>query len=160
MEMAQPQPQHRWLEQWLGDWSFEVAAKGPPGQPEERSTGREHVRSLGGLWVVCEGRGTMPGDGEATTLMTVGFDPGRGRFVGTWCGSMMTHLWIYDGELDAAGRVLTLAAQGPSFTGQGTANYRDAVEVVSRDERILRSSVQGEDGAWHAFMTARYRRER
>ena len=62
----------------------------------------------------------MPGGGPATTLMTLGYDPEKKRFVGTWIGSMMTHLWIYDGALDAAGKVLTLDAEGPSFAGDGT----------------------------------------
>ncbi len=160
MELPPPLQQHRWLAQWLGEWTFEAVAKGPPGRPDERCGGREHVRPLGDLWVVCEGRGAMPGGGEAATLMTVGFDPARGRFVGTWCGSMMAHLWIYDGELDPGGRILTLAARGPSFTGEGMAEYRDAIEVVSGDERVLTSSVQDADGTWQPFMTARYRRER
>jgi Protein of unknown function (DUF1579) len=29
------------------------------------------------------------------------------RFVGTWIGSMMTYMWVYDGELDRSERVLT-----------------------------------------------------
>ena len=44
-----------------------------------------------------------------TTLMTLGYDPRKKRFVGTFVGSMMTNLWIYDGELDKDERVLTLA---------------------------------------------------
>ena len=43
---------------------------------------------------------------------------------------MMTHLWVYDGALDAAGKVLTLDAEGPSFTGDGTtAKYQDVIEI-------------------------------
>ena len=44
----------------------------------------------------------MPGGGTATTMMTLGDDPQKKRFVGTWVGSMMTYLSVYDGELDAA----------------------------------------------------------
>jgi hypothetical protein len=55
----------------------------------------------------------MPG-GAATTMMTLGYDPHRKRYVGTWIGSMMTHLWVYGCELDASERVLTLNAEGPS----------------------------------------------
>ena len=81
--------------------------------------------------------------------------------MGTFVGSMMTYLWIYDGELDASERVLTLEADGPSFTDPGAiAKYRDVVEIVSDDHRMLRSSVLGDDGEWHEFMTAHYRRKR
>jgi hypothetical protein len=64
-------------------------------------------------------------------VITLGFDPKRNRYVGTWIGSMMNHLWVYDGELDANKRVLTLNAEGPSFSGDGTmAKYQDIIEFV------------------------------
>ncbi len=58
----------------------------------------------------------MPGGDPATMLMSLGYDPAKKRFVGTWIGSMMTNLWVYDGELDPTGKILTLNAEGPSFT--------------------------------------------
>ncbi len=67
------------------------------------------MRSLGGLWVLCEGRCEMPGGGAGTTVMTLGFDPARGLFVGTFIASMMTHLWLYEGGLDPELTVLTPA---------------------------------------------------
>jgi hypothetical protein len=39
-----------------------------------------------------------------------------------------------------------------------TARYRDIIELASDDERLLRAEVLGDDGAWHEFMVARYRR--
>jgi hypothetical protein len=74
---------------------------------------------------------------------------------------MMTHLWVYDGTLDAAERVLTLAAEGPSMAAEGKlAKYRDVIEIRSEDHRILTSQMPGDDGAWKTFMTAHYRRKR
>ena len=94
-------------------------------------------------------------------ILTLGYDPSRKRFVGTWVGSMMTHLWVYDGALDAAGTVLTLDAEGPGFADKGkTAKYQDVVEFRSDDHRVLTSRVLGDDGTWHGFMTAHYRRKR
>ena len=117
------------------------------------------MRSLGGLWVLCEGRGEMPGGGAATTIMTLGYDPVKKRFVGTFIASMMTHLWLYEGELDPAGNVLTLDTEGPSFTAEGKmAKYKDVIELKSDDHRVLTSSFLGDDGKWHEFMTANYRR--
>lgn len=82
-----------------------MAAIMGPDQPPQKSTETEKVRSLGGLWIQCKGQGEMCG-GPATTMMTLGYDPQKQRFVGTWLGSMMTYLWLYDGEMDAAQRVL------------------------------------------------------
>lgn len=156
---AEPQKEHEWLQKLVGEWTYENEAIMGPDQPPMKSQGTESVRSLGGLWTVAEGQGTMPDGDPATTVMTLGYDPQKNRFVGTWIGSMMTKLWIYDGELDADGRTLSLYSDGPSMTGEGTARYRDAIEVVSDDHRIFTGSMQGEDGSWNTFMTAHYRRK-
>lgn len=157
--MASPQKEHEWLHKLMGNWSFESECIGEPGQPAEKHRGTETVKSLGGLWIVGESQGDMPGGGIAKMMITLGFDPQRNRFVGTWVGSMMTHLWVYEGELDAAGRVLTLNAEGPSFTDPGTrAKYQDIIELKSDDHRTLSSRALGDDGEWKHFMTAHYRR--
>lgn len=155
---AEPVGEHRWLERMVGAWTYEIEAGIGSGEPAMRGTGVEHVRSLGGLWVVADAQGEMPGCGPGATLLTLGFDPGRGRFVGTFVGSMMNHLWLYDGALDEAGR-LTLSSEGPSCLAAGeTARYQDVIEFPADGERVMRSRVLGEDGAWREFMVARYRR--
>lgn len=156
---ASPQKEHTWLQQLLGNWTFESECPGEPGQPAEKHRGTETVKSLGDLWIVGEGQGEMPGGGTSQMMITLGFDPKRNRFVGTWVGSMMTHLWVYEGELDASGRVLTLNSEGPSFTSPDkTAKYQDIIEIKSADYRTLSSRTLGEDGKWTHFMTAHYRR--
>jgi hypothetical protein len=158
---AEPQKEHEWLQRLVGEWAYETEATMEPGKPPTKFKGTESVRSIGGLWVVCEGRGEMPGGGTALTIMTLGYDPARKRFVGTFLGSMMTHLWIYDGALDDAGKVLTLDTEGPTFSPDGKmSKYKDAIELVSDDHRMLTSQTPGEDGKWHQFMTAHYRRTR
>ena len=48
---------------------------------------------------------------------------------------MMTHLWGYDGELAASGKVLTLNAEGPDMSPGAApgklARYRDVIEIKS-----------------------------
>jgi len=158
---AEPHKEHQWLSKLVGDWIYETDCSMGPGQPPAKSKGSETVRSLGGLWVLCEGQGEMPGCGPAITLMTLGYDPQRKRYVGTWIGSMMTYLWVYDGELDAAGRVLTLNAEGPNMAAEGKmAKYRDVIEFKSEDHRTLTSHMLSDDGKWHQFMTANYQRKK
>jgi hypothetical protein len=158
--ITEPQKEHHWLQKLIGEWTSEAECEAGPDQPSSKTKGSEKVRSLGGMWVLCEGEGEMPGGGAATMLMTLGYDPQRKRYVGTWIGSMMTHLWVYDGWLDAAGKVLTLESEGPSFAGDGTmAKYRDIIEFISDDHRTLSSHVLGDDGNWRGFMTAHYRRK-
>ena len=156
-----PQKEHEWLHRLVGEWSFEIEASAETGQPAEKGRGTESVRSLGGLWVQAEGHGTMPDGDEATTVMTLGYDPSAKRYVGTWIGSMMTYLWVYDGELDPSGRVLTLNAEGPDMSTEGKmAKYRDVIEFKSDDHRVLTSHFLTDAGTWNHFMTAHYRRKR
>lgn len=158
---SEPQKQHQWLTRMLGAWTFESEASMGPGKPREKFQGSEHVRSLGGLWIVADGQGDMPGGGTAQMMLTLGYDPRRERFVGTWVGSMMPHMWVYEGSLDAGGSILTLDTEGPSFTegAGGMAKFQDIIELRSEDHRILTSRTLGEDGTWQAFMTAHYRRK-
>lgn len=157
---AEPQKEHQWLQKLIGEWTCETEMKMGADQLAATSTGTERVRSLGGLWVLAEGQGEMPGCGMATTLMTLGYDPQQQRYVGTWIGSMMTYLWRYEGELDAAETTLTLHSDGPAMTGDGKlAKYRDVIEFKSDDHRVMTSSMLGDDGQWHQFMTANYRRQ-
>ena len=156
---ATPQQEHNWLQKLVGEWTYESVCNMGPDQPASKFVGRETVRSIGGLWVQCEGTGEMPGGGTATTVMTLGFDPVKKRFNGTFIGSMMTHLWLYDGGLNAEGTILTLDAAGPSFTAEATmANYQDIIEFMSDDHRMLSAQCQGDDGKWTRFMMAHYHR--
>lgn len=155
---AEAQKEHAWLTRLAGEWSFEGEASQGPGKPPERATGTETVRTLGDLWAVFGGNGEMPGGGRATTQLTLGFDPKRRRFVGTWVGSMMTHQWVYEGTLDPSGKALTLDCEGPAMEGEGTAKYQDVIEILDDDHRILRGRVQAADGQWNELMVTRYER--
>jgi len=156
---AQPQSEHKWLEQLVGEWTSEMEGSGGPDQPPMKHTGTETVHTLT-LWVQCEGVMPMPDGIAMRTVMTLGYDTAKKKFVGTFIGSMMTNLWVYEGELDASGKVLTLDAEGPSFADPTKmAKYKDTVEMISPDHRTLSSRFQAEDGTWHHFMTAHYRRK-
>ncbi len=156
---TEPQDEHRWLQRLVGSWKSEIECSMGPNQPPTKSHGTEVVRSLGGLWTIGEGECPMPDGGTGQTIMTLGFDPVSNRFVGSFVASMMTHLWPYNGALDADGKSLVLDSEGPAFTGSGTAKYQDSIEFVSNDHRILRSQFLGADGLWVPFMTAHYRRK-
>lgn len=160
---AEITPEHAWLAQLVGEWRFEMLDGDGKPEAEGKLDGTETVRMLGEVWLRADGRGRMPDGAPTETQMLLGYDPARRTFVGTWVGSMMNHLWVYrSGTLDADRRILTLEAEGPAFDGPpgAMANYRDQIEIVGPDERLLHGNVQGPDGQWTRFMTARYRRTR
>jgi uncharacterized protein YndB with AHSA1/START domain len=158
--MPGPAAEHGWLHRMLGTWSYEAECAGPPGGEPMRAKGVERVRSLGGHWVVGESEGECPGTGDAARMViTLGWDARTQRFRGSWVGSMMPHMFVYEGTLDADGRTLTLESEGPSFDGTGNALYRDVVELRSPDHRVLTSFVQAEGGEWTRIMSCEFRRQ-
>lgn len=130
----------------------------PPDAAETHKHGQESVVQIGDLWVVGTSTGAMPDGTPVTNQMTLGYDPQRGKFVGSWVGSVMTYHFVYEGELDETGTRLHLYNEGPSFTGQGTETYRDTIEMVDDDTRYLRSHHRDAEGQWVEFMCARYER--
>ncbi|HYW06720.1 MAG TPA: DUF1579 domain-containing protein [Longimicrobium sp.] len=153
--------EHEWLDQLVGEWSYESESIMNPGEPPFKTSGTESVRSLGGFWTVAEGEFRMSSaTGTTSTITTLGFDPARGRFAGTFIGSMMPNLWLYDGELDADGKRLTLRADGPGYPdGEGTTTYHDVIWFEDEGHRVMTSSVLQPDGTWNTFMTVHYRRK-
>ena len=157
---TEPEKGHHWLQKLVGEWTYEGEATMEPGKPAAKFNGTESVQPLGGLWIQANGKSEMPDCGTALMVMTLGFNPQTQRYVGTWIGSMMTHLWLYDGELDAAEKKLTLNSEGPAMgTPDKMAKFRDVIEIVSDDHRTLSSHTLGDDGEWHSFMRADYRRK-
>jgi hypothetical protein len=156
---ARPTSEHKWLEQFIGEWEFSPPP--PPGvqAPPEQQAYVQTFRSLRGIWFIGEGEMPEPGGTVGTTITTLGFDPARNRFIGTWIGSMMSHLWVYEGELDAERRILSLYTVGPDMSGdRGLVHYCDAFEMMDPGHYVQRSSVRGEDGTWAEFMALDYRR--
>lgn len=159
---SEPSKEHDWLHRLVGEWTVVTDATPDAGGCPSQSghpAWTEKVRSLRGLWVVAEGEGAMPDGNPATSMMTLGYDPQKQRYIGTWVGSMMTHMWVYSGTLDESGETLTLDTEGPDFVTDGKiVRYQDIIGFPDADHRTLTSRVLGDDGAWKTFMTMRYRR--
>ena len=155
---VEPREEHRWLEQLVGDWTYESDPMGPPDK-QEVERGTLSARTLGGVWLVCELRSDRSENAGAASIMTLGYDPEKRRYVGTFISWMMANLWIYDGEMEAGGKAIALHAEGPSFAMEGkTAPYVDRVEITSDDAWVMTSSTPDAEGTWQRFMTMRFRR--
>jgi hypothetical protein len=152
-ETPQPHPQHKWLDRLVGSWTYEGEMNMGPDQPPMKWTGKETVRTLGGLWFLGEMEGQM-----STNIMSLGYDPAQSRYVGTFISAMGTHMWIYSGELDPSGKKLVLNAKGPNFSQSAMANYQDIIQFVDGDHRTLTSQMEDENGKWQLFMTVHYQR--
>ena len=91
--------------------------------------------------------------------MTIGYDDVKARCVGTFVGTMMTTLWVYDGMLDVPTDTLKLFSDGPSFIEEGArGKYMDVMELPSDEHRVFNSYYLNAAGEWERFMTTHYHR--
>jgi hypothetical protein len=151
--------EHRWLQQLTGRSRLTFD---PPEGSEHQDGGRaweENARSLGGTWIVAEMTGTMPDGSSATNILSLGYDPAKKHYVGSFITSVMTHLWVYEGTLDDTGKVLTLDCEGPDFDTIGrTARYQDIITIKDENTRNYSSRIRLADGTWKPVMSCDYQR--
>lgn len=153
MKTAEVLKEHAFLERMVGHWT--VAASDMTGdKPWE-----EVVRSLQGISFVAEGTGEMTDGKQAATILTLGYDSSKSKYVGSWIGSMMDYMWTYEGEIEPSGNVLSLYTRGPTFEGDGHADYRERITFLDDNVRTFTSSVKEADGAWKQFMEVKYTRK-
>jgi hypothetical protein len=156
-EMPKPQKEHEWLQKFVGEWDSLGKGVMAEGEPPMECKGSTKSRMLGGFWLISEGQGDAMGV-PMETVMQLGFDTKKNKFVGTWADSMFNHMWHYEGTVE--GDTLTLNTEGPNMTDPGKmAKYRDVFEFKTPDHYTLSSSAQGENGKWTTFMTADFRKK-
>jgi hypothetical protein len=44
-------------------------------------------------------------------LLTLGYDPEKKKYIGTWIDSMLNYMWKYEGTVDARARCLLSKAK-------------------------------------------------
>lgn len=157
-EFPAPEKEHQWLEQFVGKWESTSECSMGPDQPPMKSAGSMTSRMLGGFWVISEVSYETPGS-TMNAIQTIGYDPAKKKYVGTWVDSATSHMWNYEGTVDESGKVLALDAEGPNFMADGKmTTFRDAYEFKSPDIIISTSSILMDDGKWVTFMTGEMRR--
>ncbi len=147
---------HQWLLAWVGEWSVDASVQMDPDLPPMTAKGTEKVSAVGSNWIIARTESDWMGMPYASAL-TLGYDDEKKKFVGTWIDSFATYMWVYEGTLDAAGKVLTLETEGPGPNGEHC-KFRETTEMKSPDHRHFTSSMQGADGAWTQIVTMDYRR--
>ena len=156
-----PQKEHEWLQRLVGEWTYEGEMTIGPDKPPTKFTGTEQVRSLNGIWFIAESEGLLPDGSTATMITTLGYDPLKQRYVGSWIGSMMTYLWHYEGALNETRKVLILESVGPNIYAPGTmAKFEDSIEFINNDHRTMASRMYSDEGILYDIMKTNYLRKK
>ncbi len=143
---------HQLLKKFVGKWELKNKGSMGEGQPEMEATSVMNAKMLGDLWVLCDIEGDVDGT-VYRAMQTIGYDPDKKKFVGTWVDSITPHLWVYEGWLDESGTKLTLEAKGPNMMAGGEiTKFRDVYEFKDDDQIVATSSMLLDDGKWLTFM--------
>lgn len=157
-QAARPRKEHQFLKRFAGEWTSLSKSVAQGDQPAAEYDGSMSSKMLGGFWAVNRFEGDAGGM-KFQAIQTIGYDPVKKKYVGTWVDSMMNHMWQYEGEVDATGNKLMLVADGPNFMTDGkTTKFRDSYEFKTPDRIIVTSEMMSKDGKWGTFMTGEMKR--
>lgn len=151
-EPPKPTKEHQWLKKFVGRWATTSKGVMAEGQPAMETTGTINSQMMGGFWVVNRMNAKVA-EMSFRGIQTVGYDVKKKKYVGTWIDSTNGSMWYYLGTIEKNGTMLVLEADGPDMVDPNkTTKYRDAYEFKSKDEIIVKSSMQKPDGTWFTFM--------
>jgi hypothetical protein len=150
-EAQQPTAEHQKLHANAGTWDAVIDSMG------QKSAGvSENKVSLGGFWLVDHFTGDFGGvkfEGHGYT----GYDPSKGKYVGTWFDSMSPSMMVLEGSYDAAGKVLTMTGMGVGMDGK-PAMHRMVTTHTGADTMEFEMFVTGADGKEAPMMKISYTR--
>jgi hypothetical protein len=158
-ELPKPQKEHVWLAQLAGDWTASMECSMGPDQPPMKSEATQTSKMLGDRWLVAKAEGDMGGQ-KMTSVLTIGYDPTKKKYVGTFISSCGNELWTYEGTVSPDGKKLVLDTEGPNMMTPGqTSKYQEAIEIKDQDHYVFTSAIEGADGKFVEFMKADYTRK-
>ncbi len=149
--VPRPGPEHEKLKQREGTW--DVTSESPDMAFRGTMVWR---MDLGGLWLASQ----FEGEAEGVKFSGRGFDtfdPVSKKYVNIWVDSMSTRPGVFQGDFDAAGKVLTMEGEGPGFDGKPT-RYRMVTEQLDANTLISTMSILGPDGTATQIFRMKYQR--
>ena len=114
--MPQPTEEHELIQKGVGEWEGTITMM-MPGMPEMKSRATETVEAHGPFWAISTFNSEfmgMPYSGHGNH----GFDPGKGKYLGTWIDNMSPTLSIMEGEYDDESKMIVMHWEGPDMTGK------------------------------------------
>ena len=157
MQMPVPAKEHEWLQKFVGEWETDIEVYMEPGKSPMKSKGSHHDHMVGGFWLLSEGRNH---EVPYHFVLTLGYNAQLSKYVGTWIDTMTSHIWKYQGTVNAAGNILTLETEGPSpMSPDKISKFREVTEFKNKDHRFFTSSMLGADGKWNTVITVSSRRK-
>jgi uncharacterized protein (TIGR03067 family) len=156
--LDKPQPEHKLLERFAGEWHFEkLSAPEAGSKPENLGTGMISAELVGGFFVVSRWSGNVYG-AEYKAFQSLGYNIKEKKYTGCWIDSTMSYRWPLSGAVDTQSQELTITASGPGPTG-GTCTFRERYQFHSEDSITIIGEMQQRE-KWIPFLTTNLTRKR
>lgn len=156
--LPKPGPAHAVFNDIAGTWDAKVETFMGPGEPAV-STGVEVNKvGCGGLCLISNFEGAFMGttfEGHGTET----WDPGKGKYVGSWTDSMSTGLNVSESTYDPATKTMTGWMEGPDMTGN-VVKTKSISKLKDPDTRVMEMHNVGPDGKEVLGMRITYTRKK
>jgi hypothetical protein len=140
---ATPGPEHKMLQESVGNWATTSRMWMEPGKPPQETQGQEEVKpALGGRFISIHYTGSAMGKPFEGMGME-GYDNVKKKYVMTWADSMGTMIVYAEGTGDAKQRTFTGEEILP--TGQKRP-FRWVMKTDSKDKHTMEMFAPGADG--------------
>ncbi|NVJ96531.1 MAG: DUF1579 family protein [Alphaproteobacteria bacterium] len=152
---AQALPEHGMLKMDDGNWHVALTLHRQDGTAPTTHAGTESNSLIGGLWSV--GKMEIPfGDDLYVGFATLGYDPVKAKYVGTWVDSTSPHITEMEGTYDPETKTLILFYT--TYTAAGVAEERKNVMVYQDHNTRDFDSYLMVNGQWQLSMEILYTR--
>jgi len=142
------------FEKDVGTWDAVIRVFGTPGEIVNETRGVAMNRLIAsGRWLVMNFRADSGFEGHGI----YGFDPARGKYVGTWVDTMRTSLAQLEGTWDPEKRTMTFLGEMKTPDGR-TVRWREETQHTDDRTQVYRSIVLLPDGKEHVALEVTYRR--
>jgi hypothetical protein len=134
--MAQPAPQptaeHKILAADVGTWDASIKSYhgGPDSEPSVSKGTEVNDMLAGGLWMTSKFEGEFGGS-KFEGRGQFGFDPHKGKYVGTWIDSMSPSISVLEGSYDAATKTMTYTGDG---VGPDGTKFKQKMVTTTKDD--------------------------
>lgn len=145
-EMPKPGKEHEALKVFEGDWTFQGKFFMEADKPPMEMNGTETSKMiLGGWYLNSEVKSTFSGapfEGRWTMTYSVL----KKKYQASWIDSMMAHVFVSEGEVDATGKIYTLTGDGFDPQTFKPIKERWVVEVKDAETHTRTFYNPGPDG--------------
>jgi hypothetical protein len=159
--IPKPTAEHQRLAKEAGTWDATIKSwmQGPGAEPMI-SKGVQVARLMpGGLWLLSSFEGKF-GDQDFHGAGQMGYDPKKGKYIGTWVDSMATEILLMEGGYDDKTHTLTMHAKGTEPSGKAY-EAKMSTRYEGEDSMVFTMEMKSEEtrGEYLKVMEITYKRK-